>query len=239
MPQQKPSKRKTLLKALALTAALLVSYATGALASEAHVTSFGLPADVQVTSYVARKFQSVVHQKYDFSCGSAALATLLTYHYDHPVTEEKVFDAMWAVGDKPNIRAKGFSLLDMKLFLSSIGLEADGYRVPLDKLRQVAVPTIALITRKGYTHFVVLRGIAKDYVVLGDPALGSIIVARKEFETQWNGIAFAIRDAATTARAHFNLKRDLPATAQAFLGLMMSRQSLASVTVLLPPPNEL
>ncbi|RYF14189.1 MAG: peptidase C39, partial [Oxalobacteraceae bacterium] len=39
-----------------------------------------------VTSLIGRRFETVVRQQYDFSCGSAALATLLRYHYDDPQT---------------------------------------------------------------------------------------------------------------------------------------------------------
>ena len=225
---------RTLTVALALSA----TAAFGAQAAETRVTSMGSTAFVSVKSYVARKFETVVKQKYDFSCGSAALATLLTYHYDRPVSEEDVFDKMWAVGDQPNIRAKGFSLLDMKLYLQSVGLRADGFQLPLDKLRQIGVPTIALIVHKGYAHFVVLRGIAKDYVVLGDPALGAVTMPRREFEKNWNGIAFAIYNDADIARSHFNLVRDLPVTKRADLGAALGRQTLAAITVLLPGRNE-
>lgn len=207
-------------------------------AAQARVSVAGTMFSMPVRSLQARKFETVVHQAYDFSCGSAALATLLTYHYERPVTEEHVFDAMWAIGDQESIRAKGFSLLDMKLYLESIGLKADGYRVPLSKLKEVGVPTIALIVRKGYAHFVVLRGIADDYVVLGDPSLGAITVPLEEFETQWNGIAFVIGNDAQVAQSHFNLERDLPLQRRAYLGMALPRTSLAAITILLPGPNE-
>src|SRR5215470_19450925 len=107
---------KIMLKPIA--ASLFLTFlTTAACAGEARVGSFGTTATVAVKSYVARKFETVVKQRYDFSCGSAALATLLTFHYGRAVSEEQVFDAMWSVGDKANIRAKGFSLLDMKLYL--------------------------------------------------------------------------------------------------------------------------
>jgi hypothetical protein len=41
--------------------------------------------NVLVKSMKERKFEQVVRQQYDFSCGSAALATLLTYHYENPI----------------------------------------------------------------------------------------------------------------------------------------------------------
>lgn len=63
---------------------------------------------VQVISQKESLFQTTVHQKYDFSCGSAALATLLTYHYDTPVTEQDVFTWMFEKGDKEKSGVKGF-----------------------------------------------------------------------------------------------------------------------------------
>ena len=118
-----------------------------------------------------RAFRRTWHQQFDFSCGSAALATLLTFHYDAPIDETSVFKAMFAVGDQPQIRAKGFSLLDMKKFLESRGYKADGVRSSLDTLISVGVPAIALISDHGYRHFVVVKGADHDRVLLGDPAL--------------------------------------------------------------------
>jgi predicted double-glycine peptidase len=226
---------KAIVFAFGMFAVLL---AQTAMANEARFVAGGTLYTVPVKSLEALKFQSVIRQGYDFSCGSAALATLLTFHYNRPVTEEEVFDAMWAVGDKENIRAKGFSLLDMKTYLESIGIKADGFRVPLDKLAGVGVPTIALIVRKGYAHFVVLRGIHKDYVVLGDPSLGAIIEPRDLFEQQWNGIAFALHNEAAVGREHFNLKRDLPLQARAFLGMALPRRTLENITVLMKGERE-
>src|ERR1043166_8085508 len=48
----------------------------------------------------------IAHQKYDFSCGSAAIATLMTYSYDIPLTEEQVFQRMYEIGDKDQIRSE-------------------------------------------------------------------------------------------------------------------------------------
>lgn len=48
---------------------------------------------VDVTSIKEARFKDVIKQQFDFSCGSAALATLLTYHYDFAVTEMEIFDS--------------------------------------------------------------------------------------------------------------------------------------------------
>jgi predicted double-glycine peptidase len=80
---------------------------------------------VPVKSMKELKFSSTTRQQYDFSCGSAALATLLTYHYGYPINETVAFKAMWEIGDQAKIRREGFSLLDMQRYLASIGFKAD------------------------------------------------------------------------------------------------------------------
>ena len=75
---------------------------------------------VSVSSFQDRRFTDVMRQQYDFSCGSAALASLLSFHYDRPVTEQEVFADMLALADQDKVRQQGFSMLDMKLSLIHI-----------------------------------------------------------------------------------------------------------------------
>jgi len=209
---------------------------TEAKAGDAVFFISGVPINAYVTSLQEKKFETIVRQQYDFSCGSAALATLLTYHYDRPTTEAETFDEMWAVGNKAKIRKEGFSLLDMKKYLDTIGLRADGFKLPLDKLREVGVPVITLITTRGYTHFVVLRGITDEHVVIGDPSLGSRLMKREDFMEEWSGVAFAIHNKARLARSMFNLERDMPHERRANLGLAVAinRLGLDGITILTP-----
>ena len=65
-------------------------------------------------SFQEKKYRATIAQQYDFSCGSAALAGLLTYNYDIPVSEQDVFQGMFENGDKKVIAESGFSLLDIK-----------------------------------------------------------------------------------------------------------------------------
>ena len=126
--------------------------------SDAGIASFSSGAggsfNVPVVSLKEARFKTVIKQQYDFSCGSAALATLLKFHYDTDTDEQSVFKAMYDVGDQAKIKKLGFSLLDMKKFLQSIDLKADGFKLTLEKLRQVGVPAIALVETSGYKHFV-------------------------------------------------------------------------------------
>jgi predicted double-glycine peptidase len=150
---------------------------------------------LKLTSFADLKFSSVIRQQYDYSCGSAALATLLRYHYHLPVDEATVFRAMFNVGDQANIEKLGFSLLDMKKYLASIGYEADGYRLGLDQLSKVGVPAIALIQIGSYKHFVVIKGVVGNHVLVGDSALGLRVLSAEEFLEEWNGIVFIVHSA--------------------------------------------
>ncbi|GMM92717.1 hypothetical protein MTsN3n11_10190 [Qipengyuania sp. MTN3-11] len=143
-------------------------------------------------------FRSVIRQRYDFSCGSAAIATLLTHHYGRPLNEREAFVAMWRTGDRDAIKQHGFSLLDMRSYLSSIGFVAEGYRLTFDQLRAVRRPTIALIDLNGYKHFVVIKGVRGDRVLTGDPTLGLTEYSADDFSKHWNGIVLAITQAPGT-----------------------------------------
>jgi len=151
-----------------------------------------------------KKFATVVRQQYDFSCGSAALATLLRFHYDYNVREDNAFRGMWAHGDRDLIRKVGFSLLDMKRWLASRGLAADGYKVSLDKIAETRIPGIALISVKNYRHFVVLKGVRETEVLLGDPSTGLTVMPKAEFEAAWNGIYFVLSEDQERAKVTFD-----------------------------------
>jgi uncharacterized protein len=159
-------------------------------------TGPGASIRAPIKSLAELRFRHIVRQQHDFSCGSAALATLLTHHYSEPVDEPTVLQAMYEVGDKEKIRKVGFSMMDMKQYLASRGLSSDGYKVSLERIEEVGVPAIALINNRGYMHFVVIKGINKRNVLIGDPAKGLKVMSRKEFGETWNGIVFIINDVA-------------------------------------------
>jgi len=167
----------------------------------------GQMLNVPVTSMQAARSASTVLQKYDFSCGSAAVATLLSHHYGYRVSEQEVLQAMYAKGDQEKIRKEGFSLLDMKLYLEGLGFEADGFQQTLDKLAEARLPAIVLVNEGRYQHFVVVKGLRDGRVLVGDPARGTRAIAREDFEKLWvGGLLFVIHSHVQQAR--FNLPAD-------------------------------
>jgi len=161
----------------------------------------------RVTSVKEARFTSTVRQQYDFSCGSAAVATLLTHHYGVAVSEREVFAQMFEHGDQAKIRQHGFSMLDMKKYLETRGFQADGFEQPLEKLEQENLPAIVLLSERGYRHFVVVKGIARGRVLVGDPAMGTRSISLDRFSHLWaNHLLFVVHNKREMAR--FNLASD-------------------------------
>jgi len=226
---------KMRLAGLIVGAGLVLFQASAGVAGTIWIPDAAGISNVSAASLQESKYRQVVRQQYDFSCGSAALATLLTYHYDHEIDEQDAFGAMYAAGDKEKIAAAGFSLLDMKTYLEAIGYIADGYQATLDTLENAGVPAIALINYRGYRHFVVVKGIANDEVLIGDPALGMKFMSRTEFEGLWdNGVLFIIKNKPDIGRQYFNQSSEWSLLARAPMGAALSPDSLAQLTVGLP-----
>ena len=205
-------------------------------ASAAEAGSIELPYQiggaysVPVKSIRESRFTATTRQQYDFSCGSAALSTLLTHHYHYPVTEDTVFEEMFRRGDQPKIRVEGFSLLDMKRYLEAHGFEADGFQEPLDKLVSVGIPAIVLINESGYNHFVVVKGVRDGRVLLGDPSGGTRAVTQSAFQAAWvNQVLFVINNRQDVAA--FNVPADWHAAPSAPLRGAIGREGLAGIVI--------
>ncbi len=216
---------------------LVPTFVAGLLASMPLVAaSVALPGaqggsySLHMTSLKEIRYRNTIRQRYDFSCGSAAVATLLTYQYGYPVNEQEAFVQMYAHGNQPKINREGFSLLDIKRFLQANGFEADGFRVSLDKLRDEGIPAIALIDERGYHHFVVIKGLRAGRVLLGDPARGTRSIPRAQFEAAWkNGLVFVIHN--RRALAVFNNSDDWRAAPMAPIHSAIDRTGLGNITL--------
>lgn len=191
---------------------------------------------VPVHSMAERRFLTVVHQRYDFSCGSAALATLLRFHYGEDASEQSVFMGMWQNGDRAQIRKLGFSLLDMKRYLGARGVRAEGYVVTLEDVARTRVPGIALIDVRGYRHFVVVKGVEGGQVLVGDPSLGIRLIDVKSFRSMWNGILFALVDAVGDGKKSFGREAEWALVARSRATLAMEPVSIQTLALVRAPP---
>jgi len=142
--------------------------------------------------------EGVIRQQWDLSCGAAAVATLLTYQLEHPVTERQVAAAMLRRTSPEVVRERlGFSLLDLKNYAASQGFGAAGYGdMTLDDLDAMA-PAIVPIRWRGFPHFVIYRGRSGDRVLIADPAFGNRTLPDTTFKAVWaGGVGFVVFDPA-------------------------------------------
>lgn len=214
---------------LALPAMLLVPlmlHGAAALELPFGAARYNVPA----ANLTQLRFGATLRQQYDFSCGSAALATLLSYHYGYPVTEQRVFEYMYLHGDRNKIRKEGFSLLDMQRFLAASGFRADGFQLPLQKLLDAKLPAIVLVAERGYHHFVVIKGMSQDRILVGDPSSGARALPRTAFEAIWvSKLLFVIHG--YPGQASFNTPADWRAAPAAPLADAIGRAALAPLTL--------
>lgn len=150
----------------------------------------GLRVDVPMQSFVDLRDRHLVRQAFDYSCGAAALATLLTYGLGDPVGEAEVVAAMVAnlAEDEEQLRKKeGFSLLDMQTVAQQRGHKAQGFRLAPEFLDDLKGPVIVYIEPRGYEHFAVLRGIGGGRVHLADPSRGNVRETAYDFMDMWVG----------------------------------------------------
>ena len=213
-----------------LLAAAALATATIGNAAALDLALGGARFTVPASSLKEIRYRSTLRQQYDFSCGSAALATLLTHHYGQPVSEAQVFEEMYLRGDQKKIRKEGFSMLDMQRFLAARGLRADGFQLPLQKMVDAGLPAIVLVSDKGYHHFVVVKGVAGGRVLLGDPSSGARAMPRAAFEAIWvSKLLFVIHG--YQGKPGFNALADWRAAPAAPLAAVVGRESIATVTL--------
>lgn len=227
---------RTLLSIFLLTA---FAFSRPALAGSVFVSGAGGSFSVPVTTLKEGTFVSTKKQQYDFSCGSAAVATLLSFHYDDPVDETAIFKEMYEHGDKSRIQREGFSLFDMKKYLESRGYRADGFKVTMEALAGAGVPAISLVNEGGYRHFVVVKGLRDNLVLIGDPSRGTRVVSRDAYSQMAEKLFFVIRNKKEIGQRHFNddsewkMARVVAPTDQVTQG-----RGTADFTLLLPGRNE-
>ncbi|QHG65368.1 C39 family peptidase [Pseudomonas putida] len=145
-----------------------------------------------IQSIRERKFADLVQQKTDFSCGAASLATILRQAYWLDVDEHQVIEGMLAHANEDLVRTQGFSMLDMKKYVESLGMRARGYKVAPDTLHSIRIPVVVLLDIRGYKHFVVMQKVDRGWVYIGDPVLGHKRFKLDDFVKGWNGIIFAV-----------------------------------------------
>lgn len=156
-------------------------------------------------------YKNLIKQRYDYSCGSAALATVLRYYLGEDFTEHQVIQGLLEYGDTRLIeQRRAFSLLDMKRFVQAIGYTGEGYTAELDDLKGLETPAIIPIEFMGYTHFVVYKGYYRGSLFCADPFMGNISFTETQFQDMWyKNVLFLVTTEGSTLNALSLKEEDL------------------------------
>ncbi|TAK94124.1 MAG: peptidase C39 family protein [Aquabacterium sp.] len=165
------------------------------------------PMPVTIKPYSEFKFENIIHQAYDYSCGSAALVTVINNYLGIKVTEQQAMEGMLSHGERDKIiERRGFSLLDMKRYVASLGAIGAGFRGEMSDLEKLTQPAIVPIDYAGFKHFVVFRGIRDGRVFIADPSAGHIVFSVEQFAKLWDrGTLFLLSLPADTGKPLTNL----------------------------------
>ena len=167
-----------------------------------------------LASWNGLKWENIIPQKYDYSCGTASLATLVSGYFGDLVLESMMLEALVASLSREEVddRIKnGFSLLDLKRAASLFGYEVTGVKLRPEAVFQLKGPIIVILRESKWEHFVVLKGVHGDRAFLADPARGNMRLPLTAFYAQWDGTALVLD------KPSFNLPIDYPLALKADL----------------------
>jgi len=188
----------------------IVAFTTLATGLYGSTTVLAADSAPPVRSLLEMRQQNVVLQQWELSCAAASLATILRYQYGIPVTERSValglIDRKEYLANPELVRLRqGFSLLDLKRFVDTLGYEGIGLgQLAFPDLLERA-PIIVPVNLQGYPHFVIFRGATSNAVLLADPAFGNVSMSIPKFINGWIGyqdigrVGFVVTKAGTLA----------------------------------------
>ncbi|APX63638.1 C39 family peptidase [Acinetobacter schindleri] len=159
---------------------------------------------VKIKPALQDQFRGIVRQAYDYSCGSAALTTLLNGYVGTQLNEQQIMNGLLEYGERDKIiERRSFSLLDMKRFVNALGLDSGGYRGEFEDLVKQGQPAIVPISYAGFKHFVIYKGYKDGRVYIADPALGNISFDQERFKQIWENNTLFLINIAPEKRQNF------------------------------------
>lgn len=132
------------------------------------------------------RYQGVVGQTSYYTCGPAAVATLLKNYYGINTSESEILElahqAIKQSGEDPQ-KGKGINALALQKALADQGIPAKGIKIAPETLSDYfnrgGVPLILHVTNP-QLHYVLAVGMVGDWVVIADPSWGRKIIHVKD-----------------------------------------------------------
>jgi predicted double-glycine peptidase len=136
-------------------------------------------------SWQETRYTYVVHQNVWWSCGAAAVATLLEQYYGVPVQEEDILDGIMR-RESLRSQAGGLSMLSLQEALSSFGVNAKAFQISIrnlaDYFNRGGLPIIVHFARPR-PHFVVAVALINGILAVADPSFGERLLTLSELES--------------------------------------------------------
>jgi ATP-binding cassette subfamily C protein len=140
-------------------------------------------------------------------CGAACLGMILG-HFGQ-------FVPLATLREESHVSRDGTTALQVARVARSRGLQAQGKRLELTDLDNIATPFIAYW---GFNHFVVIEGWNRKGVFLNDPGTGPRTISWQQMDREFTGVAieFAVTDAFRKSAKPPSVLRRLPHMLQGF-----------------------
>ena len=123
----------------------------------------------------------VIMQMEALECGAACLAMVLAYYGKWIPLEQVRLDC--------GVSRDGSNMKNVYLAAQSYGLEAHGYRMEVEGLKNSC--TFPCIIHWEFNHFVVLDGFRGNKAVINDPARGIVQVPMERFDESFTGLVLS------------------------------------------------
>ncbi|MGL5980162.1 MAG: NHLP family bacteriocin export ABC transporter peptidase/permease/ATPase subunit [Phocaeicola sp.] len=115
-------------------------------------------------------------------CGAASLCMILAYYNSWVPLEQ--------MREQCGVSRDGSNAKNILLAARNYQLEAKGYKMNINQLKQLSEPAII---HWNLRHYVVFCGFSGGMALLNDPARGSIKVTMKEFNRSFTGVVLTFR----------------------------------------------
>jgi len=132
-----------------------------------------------------------IHQSSEYTCGPAALATLLSFYLDEPATEVEIAKISGTFKEGTT------TLLGLRNAARLKGHDAIGYQMTLpqllDQLDSSTIPVLVHF-QQPELHYVLVTGhLGDDYLIVSDPAVGDVVMQQADFLRRWSNKALVVK----------------------------------------------
>jgi len=134
------------------------------------------------------RFAYSSEQGFDTSCGLSALACLLETYWGREASELELADECFGHGEEGDYSV---SLAGLKELLVARGFVAAACQMSFAQLAEAAAayPPVLVHYDAPKGHFALVLAAVEEGVITADPAEGTVILSRGDFEGRWSGYA--------------------------------------------------